>query len=277
MSDKEDATKTGSGLIPISRLADFTRVTRDTLLHYDRIGLVEPQERGDNNYRYYTIDQIALVNLIRTLKASGLSLSQIRQYRTNRSPQHIIEVFSDQIKNLNEDIKELTRSAKLLENYSRIISEALSVDEDVIKTEMREEESIFLGPPNDYSGGRGIYDALLDFYIYCEEQGREFDLNYAAWGTYSKERLKRGDWVWPDRYYVCAPEAPDMKPAGLYAVGYDRGGYGDTGNLYPRMLKWIEEHGFEICGTAYEEYPLNEIAITDPKQYLIRVSIPVSK
>ena len=277
MSDIEKSKRIKNGLISISKLADFTRVTRDTLLHYDHIGLVEPQERGDNNYRYYTIEQIATVSMIRVLRESGLSLKEIQKYRTNRTPHSILELFSRRIEILNEEIESLVKAAKLLENYNRIISEVIDVDEKEIKTEMRGEEKIFLGPPNDYSGGRGVYDALLDFYLYCEEQGREFNLNYAAWGVFSEERLRRGDWVWPDRYYVSDPDAPDTKPAGLYAVGYSRGNYGDTDELYPRILRWIRENGLEICGPAYEEYPLNELCYLDDMNYLIRLMITVRK
>jgi effector-binding domain-containing protein len=41
------------------------------------------------------------------------------------------------------------------------------------------------------------------------------------------------------------------------------------------MIRYIDENGFEICGHAYEEYPLNEVAVTDNGNYLIRLLITV--
>ena len=94
---------------------------------------------------------------------------------------------------------------------------------------------------------------------------------------FSQERILRGDSHLPDRYYFYNPEGFDKRPAGLYAVGYTRGGYGMTGGLYGRMAKHIEAAGYEICGNAYEEYPLNEISVSDHKNFLIRVMIAVRK
>jgi len=42
-----------NGMFSISDFAKYSRTTRDTLLHYDRIGLLSPATRGENNYRYY--------------------------------------------------------------------------------------------------------------------------------------------------------------------------------------------------------------------------------
>jgi effector-binding domain-containing protein len=107
------------------------------------------------------------------------------------------------------------------------------------------------------------------------EKFPDMDLNYPVWGTFSEERIKRGDWVWPDRYYFYNPEGHDRKPAALYAIGYARGGYGKTGGLYDRMMDYINRNGLEICGDTYEEYPLNEVCITEDKDYLIRTMITV--
>jgi effector-binding domain-containing protein len=45
--------------------------------------------------------------------------------------------------------------------------------------------------------------------------------------------------------------------------------------LHERVISYIDQHGFEICGDAYEEYPLNEICVADDKNYLMRLMIAV--
>ncbi len=88
---------------------------------------------------------------------------------------------------------------------------------------------------------------------------------------FSEERVKSGDLKWPDRYYFYNPSGEDERPAGLYAVGYTRGGYGQSNGLYQRMADYIKAQGFTICGDSYEEYPLNELSVKDDTNYLIRV------
>jgi len=43
------------------------------------------------------------------------------------------------------------------------------------------------------------------------------------------------------------------------------------------MMTYIKENSLEICGPAYETYPLNEISIDNPENYLIRISITAKK
>ena len=40
------------------RFAALVGTTKETLFHYDEIGLVVPKRRGTNGYRYYAMDQM---------------------------------------------------------------------------------------------------------------------------------------------------------------------------------------------------------------------------
>jgi hypothetical protein len=139
-----------------------------------------------------------------------------------------------------------------------------------------EEEALLLGPQIDYSDGRSIEEAMLDFYSFCLDYDDSLDLNYPVWGLFSEQRIKNRDWDRPDRFYFRMPGAPDRKPAGLYLIGYTRGYYGSSDALYKRMLAYIEQKCLTICGPTYETYPLNEISVADSNNYLMRVSISVS-
>ena len=259
----------------IADFADCARTTRDTLLHYDKIGLLSPESRGDNNYRFYSNGQLAVINFIRTCQALGMTLAEIKQMEANRTPDRMYELLEQQVKRIDERIKEWDRARKLLVTFRKIIQSVLHVNEDEITVQSLPEEAIVLGDPNDYRGGRTDYDALFSFYRSCMEKYPDMDLNYPVWAVFSEERIKRKDWVWPDRYYFYNPEGHDRKPAALYAVGYTRGGYGQSGELYERLLDYIDANGFEICGPTFEEYPLNEFCILKSENYLMRVMITV--
>ena len=276
MAKSAEKQKGKNGLFSITNFAKFSRVTRDTLLYYDSIGLLSPSVRGENGYRYYTTRQLATVNLIRTLQLLGIPLAQIKEFAENRTPAHLCEVLDEQFTVIEEKIDEWKRSRKLLETLKDTIHPVLDVDADEgIAVEFMRAEAIVLGGLNDYSRGRDDYDALIDFYNECAKKYPDLDLNYPVWGFFSEERIKRREWVWPDRYYFNNPDGHDKKNAGLYAIGYAYGGYGQHKDIYVRMLDFIDDNGLEVCGPAYEEYPLNEISVVDENEYLMRVMITV--
>jgi len=265
----------GGRLFSVGDFAKFSRTTRDTLHHYDKIGLLSPMSRGKNQYRYYSGRQLAVVNVIRTLQELGLSLNEIKTLKDNRAPDSTDEIFQRQIKEIDLKINDWVSARKLLLTLQKSIHSVLNIDEQAITIQFMPAEAIILGELNDYSRGRNDYDALLSFYQDMSKKYPNLNMNYPVWGCFSKDRIKHGDWTWPDRYYFYNPEGHDQRPASLYAIGYTRGGYGQCSDLYNRIIDYIGRNDFEICGDAFEEYPLNEICISDDTNYLIRVIISV--
>lgn len=77
MSEKKQFT--------IQEFAHLTGIKRDNLRFYDRIGLLSPQSRGDNKYRYYSRMQLNSAYLIYTLRSLDVSIEEIRQYLTKNT------------------------------------------------------------------------------------------------------------------------------------------------------------------------------------------------
>ena len=50
------------------RFAALVGTTKETLFHYDEIGLFVPKRRGTNGYRYYAMDQIETFDVIGMLR-----------------------------------------------------------------------------------------------------------------------------------------------------------------------------------------------------------------
>src|ERR671918_253450 len=63
------------------RIGEFSRITRvtiDTLRHYDELGLFKPAKVDPfTGYRYYTAKQLMPLNRILALKEMGFSLDEI--------------------------------------------------------------------------------------------------------------------------------------------------------------------------------------------------------
>jgi len=204
-----------------------------------------------------------------------MTLEEIKELKDRRTPELTDEVLGNQIEKINKKIDDWIRARKLLLTIRDTIHSTKNIDESAITIQYLPAEAIILGDLNDYSRGRTVLDTLLSFYKYISIKYPGLDLNYYVWSTYSEERIKRGDWDGADRFYFSNPEGHDKKPAALYAVGYMRGGYNDGDVLYRRMVEYRDQNNFEICGPAFEEYPINEVCSVEPESYLMRVLITV--
>lgn len=61
----------------IGELAGLAQVSRDTLRHYERVGVLPPATRGPNGYRVYSPAALDRVRLVRRALALGFRLSDL--------------------------------------------------------------------------------------------------------------------------------------------------------------------------------------------------------
>jgi hypothetical protein len=81
----------------------------------------------------------------------------------------------------------------------------------------------------------------------------------------------------PARFFSFDPKGHDQKAEGLYLIGYTRGYYGQTNDLPERMNTYAKKNGLIFSGAVYNIYLFDEISISDPEQYLLQVSAPVTE
>ncbi|NJN23018.1 MAG: heavy metal-responsive transcriptional regulator [Leptolyngbya sp. RL_3_1] len=68
-----------STLLKIGDIAKLTGVSVGTLRYYETLKLLHPIKRGQNGYRYYSLEIVQQVQFIKQSQALGFSLEEIRQ------------------------------------------------------------------------------------------------------------------------------------------------------------------------------------------------------
>ena len=89
------------------RFAALVGTTKETLFHYDEIGLFVPKRRGTNGYRYYAMDQIETFDVIGMLRELGMPLAEIRNYLEQRSPEKFGVLLEQEEKVVREKMQRL--------------------------------------------------------------------------------------------------------------------------------------------------------------------------
>jgi len=112
------------GILKIGEFAKRSGVTVKTLLHYDKIGLLQPSLKTQAGYRIYCDEDFIKLQQIITLKFIGLSLEEIKQL-TNEKNQNIENIISVQTRALEEKKKHietvitaLNKAEKQIQNNS---------------------------------------------------------------------------------------------------------------------------------------------------------------
>ena len=98
--------------LTISRLAAAHRLSRSTLLYYDRIGLLKADQQSAAGYRLYGPNATARLARIVELRAAGLSLATVKRVLEASTP--LAEALERQVTALNKQIEDLRAQQRVV-------------------------------------------------------------------------------------------------------------------------------------------------------------------
>lgn len=259
--------------LSIMEFSRLTGIKRENLRFYDRIGLLSPDKRGENNYRYYSRHQLSGANLIVGLRGLGVGIEDIKKYTAKHTQQDILKLFAQQEARIEAEMQRLQEVRLMMKSYAALVQDMLLHGENDIFLEQREREEIFLCPPiplgmDEDEGGIFSYD-------YAESKG--INLGFPQGTLIDRDRLEEKETGVGEQYYFKVSSGGNAyKPAALYAVVYGQCDQWNVRDLYTRMLDFIAAQGLHICGNAYEEYLLGDIETQNKEQFCTKLEIPVA-
>lgn len=116
----------------ISEIADFFNISRQTLIYYDKIDIFKPAFIDEENgYRYYSRNQFSELSFIISLKNSGFSLNNIKEYFKSRNPKESMEFLKEKINDIENKISELTKSKEAILRKTAELNKILESQEPV--------------------------------------------------------------------------------------------------------------------------------------------------
>lgn len=270
-----------SSYFPTGKFAKLCGTTKDTLFHYDEIGLLSPVIVKDNGYRYYTVNQLYIFDLIKTLKNSGCSLIEIKEYLSEYDTDHFVEFIQKRRQEILKQQQMLNRTLTILDNTVNVTKAALASKIDEPELVEMPEEYLIVSPCN--SGRHLTYqetgEMLHNHFSYCEDviNIEKLPLGYIV----LKETLFSSELNRAFLYTrVSTPinnERMLIKPAGTYAVLNHKGGYDTIGFSYQMLFDFIEKKNYHICGNSYELELVTYLATKSEDDYVLNISIQIEK
>lgn len=253
--------------------ARLTGVTKHTLFHYDAIGLLCPEVKLDNGYRYYTFSQLDIFEIISSLKELNMPLQEIKAYVDGRTPESLLKLFERENLIIEERMQKLRQMQRWMKEKADCIQSGISAPPEEIRVRHEEKRYMVLSGIES-SDEMGWSIEIGNFLDYCEEHGIRspygisFRQNLAdiMEGTYDSYRTL---------YQLLSAKpkkvAYEVRPEGDYVTAYHKGRWQDIGMAYRRLVRYAQDNRIELTEHFYEDYLLDGLTVQQEEDYLTKI------
>lgn len=257
--------------------AKLCKVKKQTLFHYDDIGVFSPEIKDENGYRYYSYSQLEVFQVISILKETDMPLKSIKAYLDHRSPDDLIRLLETQITEIDRKLEDLAWLKNLLRTKIRMTRSALEVPTgEVLAEELPEDEYLITTPYSGDDDDKKIAQAVTEHLNFCHDL--DVYSAYSIGGMISSDKIPTEEDYNYSHFYTKLSKgeyhaANDRRPRGSYAVIYHTGGY-DTAYLdYARLVEYIKAHGYTMGDYFYEDVILDELSVKGYDNYVLKISV----
>ncbi|MEJ9307162.1 MerR family transcriptional regulator [Priestia megaterium] len=256
--------------------ANLCRVKKQTLFHYDEIGLLSPKIKKENGYRYYSYDQFEVFQLIALFKEFGVPLKEIRILLTDKKPRNMITLLKEKSFEIEEKIKNLNHLQAIIQTRLQLAEHALKTDFSSISLQSLDEEK-FMVSENILGEAEQKYTAVITDLIHYT-QLHKLDRGYPIGAILARDQIQKKEFYNYKHLYIKIPKGIEkvhyhVRPQGLYVVGYQKGD--ETEHAYNRIIKFVEEKGLKIGEYAYEEYVIDEVMADGIENSITRIQLQI--
>lgn len=270
----------------IGEMAKMNHVSEQTLRLYDRLGLLSPCSRDEENgYRYYDIRQSARLDMIQYLKSMGMSLCDVRDHLSGKDISAIGGLLLRKNAQIDEEIRNLQCLRRAIERAISNIHryEAAPPDGTVILEHIGSRQIYCIDSRiNFYGSGIEIYEKILRELKNSIIANKLPQVYFSNAGTIlRKENLLQRKFVstevfvfvdseFIDRQHIT--ELPAKNYLCIYCDAFDK-----EEEYANRLIDCIEEKGYLIDGDYICEV-LAELPVLEKggREMFLRLQIPVA-
>lgn len=274
-SSHECADKSESTLYKIGVFAAMNHVTVKALRFYEEQGLLMPaQIQPDTGYRYYTLSQMADLHRITALKKAGFTLEEIAKISLGADEQAVL------LKKKSELLAEIAELTKKLSELDRFIAgDAERLSAPVLVRTVPAVTIAYMSVTLDSYDS--LFERMPEMGALMEKAGCVCALPEYCFTCYPEPCLK-GEGITAE---ICeaVTEAkcgtgklrfktlPEISAACIF----HRGSYSTLPESYERLLRYIEDNGYEIAGEVRESYIDGVWNKENECDWLSEIQIPV--
>lgn len=263
------------------RIGDISKlygISSDILRYYEKIGLLIPDIREKNGYRYYSQKQLWKLNNIRSLRNLGVGLKEITDFLKTRSVAKTEEMIEFQLEKIEENLAELLSLKEELEKKReniRFFKSFTSYEIPQIRYIKRRNILLKKGDFREES------EINLELKILKKRLAEDNDFIFTEneIGTIIKyEEWEHGNYYdYTGTFVITEEQTPNFLKEGEYLTYFFKGDYLEIEKHYKKLKKFLSKNSYKVVGNIIELYHI-EIHITEnKKEYVTEIQIPLEK
>ncbi|MCT4634070.1 MAG: MerR family transcriptional regulator [Firmicutes bacterium] len=237
----------------MSQVAKMFNITRTSLIHYDKWGILSPSIRNEKKYRLYTQEDINRLELILALKESGLSLKEIKSYLSGNNDTSSIELLELQKKEIDKKIKDLKTQRLIIEKRISDLTlfKKLELYEGILENEYPQtnsiKEHVGYGHLMDYdSAVQRLKNKLGRDGQLSSKFGICFDIKHSD--PSGKYKMK---YVFDYLHGDIKDRNEDNRPINKFIRCLHKGQYTSVEITINKLLAYAKEKNYKVLGEAY--------------------------
>lgn len=260
--------------------AKLCNVKKQTLFHYDELGIFSPEIKTDNGYRYYSFVQLETFLVISILKELGMPLNLIKNYLDHRSPSELIELLEKQKTVIADKIAELQNMHHLIERKIQMAQDACTINPNEIVLKFLPAAYLVRTPTKNMDKEKNIAISLSQHIHYCKQHN--ICSSSITGEILSFEDIKNDIYTHYTYFYTTLDEESYahhnfVKEAGLYLIAHHEGGYYTLPKTYKKILNFLDEHHLNVKSAFYEDVLLDDLSVDGYENYVFKISIMVEE
>ncbi len=271
------------GYFTTGEFAKLCNVKKQTLFHYDDVGIFTPDIVGENGYRYYSYTQLETFSMLQIMRDMHMPLQEIKEHMDNRSPEQLIKLLEKKTLEIDERIARLQSAKKYLTSKIKITQEGINAPIGQVLIENLEDEYFIT---SDYSGSdtlRGAVEASNALFQFCHQLGI-FSANSIG-GMIPIKSVTVSGYSYAKFYTVV--ELKDLKKSqrklatldagGPHLVYYDNHGYQNIHQICQKLIAYADEHHLKLGEYIYEDVILDDLSTKGFDNYLVKISTRIEE
>ncbi|MCG7337779.1 MerR family transcriptional regulator [Staphylococcus sp. ACRSN] len=256
--------------------ATLCNVKKQTLFHYDEVGILKPEYRNDKGYRYYSLKQLETFSVIEILKDLQLSLTEIKTFLDARSITETIKLLEFKEHEIDRQIKAMEQLKLSIQNRRQNLKESNDADFENIEI-VTLPKSYYLF--SESIAGKSLKAGSHTLMRFIRDN--QLDFGHPIGALLAKEHIMKDDYDGYQYFYIKIDydiaKAHHIRPGGQFVVAYHEGHDDTIYKTHQRIKQFLKADHYHMIGDSYEEYVVDEISTDGPDKYVTKVCIPVKQ